>query len=240
MKMRRAIHMLLAIGAMSALSILAKAQAPADSKGSSSTHVLLVGSAVPQTDLTYVRPTEKTMLRNYAFDAFGPYSIASAGIAAGINQAENTPPEWGQGAKGYGKRFASDFGIAAVTTTTRYALAEVFHEDTLYYRCECKGLFPRLKHSVISTVTARRGNDGHRVFSVPALVAPYSGTMTAVYGWYPDRYGYKDGFRMGNYAVLVYMGGNIAREFLYGGPHSLLFRTHRKNGHGTPDPSPQP
>jgi hypothetical protein len=80
----------------------------------------------------------------------------------------------------------------------------------LYYRCECKGVFPRLGHAVISTLTARRGEDGHRVFSLPALVAPYAGTMTAVYGWYPGRYDDKDAFRMGNYSLLGYVGGNIA------------------------------
>ena len=93
-------------------------------------------------------------------------------MTAGINQADKTPPEWGQGAEGYNKRFTSDFGIAAVTTTTRYALSEAFHEDTLYYRCECKGMFRRLSHAVISTFTARRGDDGHRVFSFPDVVAP--------------------------------------------------------------------
>jgi hypothetical protein len=110
----------------------------------------------------------------------------------------------------------------------------------LYYRCECKGLFPRMSHAVISTFTSRRGDDGHRVFSVPALVAPYAGTMTAVYGWYPGRYGAKDGFRMGNYSVLGYVGGNIALEFLYGGPHSLLSRMHLSNRHGAPDSGSQP
>ena len=170
-----------------------------------------------------MRPTQKTKFRNYAFDAFGPYPIVGAGIAAGIHQESNSPPEWGQGAEGYGKRIGSDFGIAAVATTTRYGLSEAFHEDAMYYRCECKGVFPRLRHAVISTFTARRGDDGHRVFSFPALVAPYAGTMTAVYGWYPGRYDYKDGFRMGNYSLLWYAGANIALEFLYSGPHSLLF-----------------
>jgi hypothetical protein len=143
-------------------------------------------------DLTYIRPTRKTKLYNYVFDAFGPYPIVGAGLAAGINQEYDTPPEWKQGAAGYGKRFGSDFGIAAVSTTTRYALAQAFKEDTLYYRCECKGVFPRLGHAVISTLTARRGDDGHRVFSFPALVAPYAASMTAVYAWYPGRYNGKD------------------------------------------------
>jgi hypothetical protein len=79
---------------------------------------------------------------------------------------------------------------------------------------------------VISTVTARRGADGHRVFSFPALASPYAGTMTAALGWYPSRYNPKDGFRMGNYNLLAFTGGNIALEFLYGGPHTLLSRMH--------------
>jgi hypothetical protein len=127
-----------------------------------------------------------------------------------------------------------------VGVTTRYALAEAFNEDTLYYRCDCTGALPRLKHAVISTFIARRGLDGHRVFSLPALVAPYAGSMTAVYGWYPNRYGAMDAFRMGNYALLLDVVGNISLEFLYGGPHSFLHRMHLNNGHGAPDSPSNP
>jgi hypothetical protein len=179
----------------------------------------------PQIAVTYTRPTERTKVRNYLFDTFGPYPLVGAAALGAINQADKSPPEWGAGAGAYGERAGSDFGIAMVTTTTRYALAEAFREDTLYYRCECKGLLPRLAHALISTVTARRGDDGHRRLSFPSLIAPYAGSMTAVYGWYPDRYGVKDGLRMGNYALLSFGGGNIAREFIYGGPHTL-FRRH--------------
>jgi len=194
----------------------------------------------PQLDLTYTRPTEKTKLHNYSFDTFGPYPIVVAAFAADINQADSTPPEWKQGAEGYGKRFASNFAIAGVSTTTRYALAKAFREDTLYYRCGCKGFFLRLSHAVSSTFTSRRGDDGHRVISFPALVDPSARTMIAVYGWYPGRCGVKDGFRMGNYSLLGYVGGNIALEFLYSGPHSLISLMHLNNGHGAPGPGSQP
>jgi hypothetical protein len=237
MNMRRITLLLLVIAELAALPALAKAQLLAASEVSSSTDST---TTPPPIDLTYTRPTQTTKLRNYFFDTAGPYPIVGAAFAAGINQAYNTPPEWKQGAEGYGKRFGSNFGIAAVSTTTRYALAEAFHEDTLYYRCECKGTFPRLGHAVISTLTARRGEDGHRVFSFPALVAPYAGTMTAVYGWYPSRYDARDAFRMGNYSLLGYVGVNIAREFLFSGPHSLLSRMHRNHGHGAPNPGLTP
>jgi hypothetical protein len=237
MKMRRSMLLLLVIAGLAALPVLAKAQSLADPIDSSGT----VASTTPaQLNLTYTRPTHTTKFRNYVFDVIGPSPVGAAAFAAGIGQADNAPPEWKQGAEGYSKRFASDFGIAAVSTTTRYALAAALKEDTLYYRCECKGVFPRLSHAVTSTLIARRGADGHRVFSVPALVAPYAGTMTAVYGWYPGRYDAKDALRMGNYALLGSLGWNIAREFLSGGPHSLFSRMHLNNGQAAPGSGPNP
>jgi hypothetical protein len=228
---RQMILLLLVIGYFASLPVPAKAQSSPDSSGA-------VGSPSPAPPkLPYTPPTHAIKLRNYIFEAFGPYPIAGAALAAGIMQAGNGVPEWKQGAEGYGRRFGSDFGIAAVSTTTRFALSAAFKEDALYYRCECAGVFPRLKHALVSTFTARRGSDGHRVFSVPALVAPYVGTMTAVYGWYPDRYGAKDALRMGNYNLLAYIGGNIVLEFLYSGPHSLSSRLHLNNPHRAPDPA---
>ena len=189
-------------------------------------------------DFAYARPTQRTKVGNYLFEAYGPYPIVGAGVAAGINQLSNAPPEWHEGAEGFGKRYGTDFAIAAVATTTRFGLSEAFKEDALYYRCECRGVFPRLTHAVVSSLAARGGADGHRVFSFPALAAPYAGSFTAVYGWYPDRFGAKDAFRIGNYGLLSYVGGNIALEFLYSGPHSLFARFHLNNAHGDPAPGP--
>jgi hypothetical protein len=232
--MRGLMLLWLPIAALAILLPLAMAQSQGESGNSAGAAVQQSPGTTPsQPDLPYVRPTEKTKLHNYFFDAFGPYPIVGSALVAGIDQADRTPPEWKQGAEGYGKRFGSDFAIAAVSTTTRYALAQAFREDTLYYRCECKGVFPRVGHAAISIFTARRGDDGHRVFSFPGLVAPYAGTMTAVYGWYPDRYNAKDGFRMGNYSLLGYIGGNIAIEFLFSGPHSWLSRVHLSKEHGS-------
>jgi hypothetical protein len=221
------------MASLAALPALAKADSLPDSGDSSGTAAV---TTPVQPGVLYTRPTETIKLRNYLFDAFGPYPTVGAAIAAGVSQLSNSPPEWSQGARGFGRRYGSNYGIAAVSITARYALAEAFKQDTLYYRCDCTGVLPRLRYAVVSTLTARRGLDGHRVFSLPALVAPYAGTMTAMYGWYPNRFGAKDAFRMGNYNLLVGVVGNIALEFLYSGPHSFLHRLHLNNGHGAPDP----
>lgn len=234
-KILRLMFQLLVLTAIVTLPLPARSQGTAYSGASSGT---FAGVTKAQLDLTYVCPTQRIEASNYVFDAFGPYPIIGAAVAAGINQFNNTPPEWHQGVEGYSRRFGSDFGIAAVGTTTRYALAEALREDTLYYRCECRGLFPRVEHAMLSTLTARRGDDGHRVFSLPALVAPYAGAMTAVYGWYPNRFDAKDAFRMGNYSLLAYMGGNIGLELFYSGPHSMRSRMHLNNTHAAPGPGP--
>jgi hypothetical protein len=235
LKLLRMIFILFASAGMACLSLTANPQS-ALSTGDFS--AVSASAPAEKLELSYVRPTQKAMGRNYLFDAYGPYPIVGAGLVAAFHQESNAPPEWQQGSEGYGKRFGSDFAIATVGTTTRYGLSEAFKEDALYYRCECRGFLPRLSHAALSTLTARRGEDGHRVFSLPALVAPYAGSMTAVYGWYPDRFGAKDAFRIGNYSLLLEMAGNISLEFLYSGPHSLLHRMHLNNPHGSPDKGP--
>jgi hypothetical protein len=206
---------------------------------SSDTTLPAPGKTQPTLDLTYTRPTEKEKLHSYFFDAFGPYPLGGAVVFGAANQATKTPPEWGQGMGAYGERVGSVFGIALVTTTTRYALAKAFREDTIYYRCDCTGVVRRMGHAVISTVTSRVGDDGHRRLSFPAIVSPYAGSMTAVYGWYPSRYGAKDGFRMGNYAILAFGVGNIAREFIYGGSHTLFGRMgHSSSADSTGNSNP--
>lgn len=242
MKMRLVLAILLVCSLITILSIPASAQSgagagagasssqqqttPPPQQQSSQPSMMSPHVAKTQPGQLYERPTEKEKLRNYAFDAFGPYPILGAAFAGGVQQAYGTPPEWGGGAAGYGKRVASDFGINLVTQTTRYSLSEVFREDTLYYRCDCTGFGHRLEHALISTVTARRGEDGHRAFSIPSLVAPYAGSEAAVLLWYPGRYEPMDGFRLGNYNLLIQAGLNVAIEFIYGGPHTLLGRHH--------------
>src|SRR5580704_2687169 len=171
----------------------------------------------------YVRPTPGQKLRLFEFDAFGPYAFGKAIFAGGFQQATNSPPEWGGGINAFGERVASNFGIQLATTASRYGMAAMLHEDAAYYRCECSGTLPRIRHALISTLTARHGEDGRTAFSISGLVSPYAGTMTAL-AWYPDRYGVKDGLRMGNYNLAGLAVGNLALEFIYGGPHTMFSR----------------
>jgi hypothetical protein len=176
----------------------------------------------------YVPPTEEQKLHALAWNALGPAAFASSAFAAAIDQGFDFPHEWGKGEDGYSERVASNLGIGLITATVQYSLAEAFHEDTAYYRCTCVGFFPRLWHAAVSTVAARRGEDGDTSFSIALTASPFIGPMTAANTWIPSHDGPILGFRMGTNNLLGQFGQNAALEFLYGGPRTLLGRIQRR------------
>jgi hypothetical protein len=160
-------------------------------------------------------------------NAFGPLAFVGSSISAGINQATNFPRAWGQGAGAFGERVASNMGISVVTATAQYGMAEAFQEDTRYYRCTCSGFFHRFWHAGISSVEARRGDDGHTSFSISLTASPFVGPLVAANTWIPSRHGPSLGLNMGAFNLLGQFGQDEALEFLYGGPHTLLSSIRR-------------
>jgi hypothetical protein len=189
-------------------------------------------SSAPASDISsnaastasYVPPTEAQKIHNFAWNALGPVAFAGSSLAGAIDQGFNFPHAWGQGADAYGARVASNLGISLVTATAQYSLGEVFHEDTAYYRCTCRGFFPRFWHAAVSTVAARRGDDGHTSFSIALTASPFIGPMTAANSWIPSRNGPHLGFQMGYHNLMGQFGQDEALEFLYGGPRTLVGR----------------
>lgn len=163
----------------------------------------------------YLFPDGRQRFRNYLDAAFGPLAVVRSAIGAGIDQSKPAPPEWDSGAEGYGERYGSRFGMFLVEETARYSLGAVMREDVAYNKCQCIGFVPRAEHAVVSAFTAKT-RSGATVPSLPALVAPYAGSFTAVNAWYPARYEAMDAARLGSMAFTFQIGGNMLREFLPG------------------------
>lgn len=202
-------------------SIFASADLP-------STESVSTGASAVTSSVMYVPPSEAQKFHNFAWNALGPVAFAGSSFAAAIDQGFNFPHEWGQGADAYGARVASNLGISLVTATAQYSLAEALHEDTAYYRCTCVGFFPRFWHAAVSTVVARRGGDGHASFSIALTASPFIGPMAAANSWIPTHDGANLGFHMGIHNLMGQFGQDEALEFIYGGPHTLLGRIHRR------------
>ncbi len=162
----------------------------------------------------YKFPTAEKRFKRFVNETAGPRALLGAGISAGFQQIDNSPPEWRKNGTGYLRRFSSNLGINAIKSTTRYALSEALGQDPQYVKCECRGVSNRAAYALKSGFTARN-RSGKTVFSPPKVVAPFVGSVTAVKVWYPERHTWKDGFRRGGYGLAFDVGFNLVREFVF-------------------------
>lgn len=94
--------------------------------------------------------------------AFDPIEFLGAGITAGIGQASNRFPGYGQGASGYGKRYAAAFGDSLTRNYLSHAvLPSLFHQDPRYFYQGSGSAKSRLVHALSFTVVLRGDNGRH-------------------------------------------------------------------------------
>jgi hypothetical protein len=109
--------------------------------------------------------TVKQKFKLGAEDAFDPYSFPLAAVLAGIAQAQNEDATWGQGWKGYGKRFAAGFGDATIGSfMTTGVLPSIFHEDPRYFRKGTGGFWKRSGFATRRLFVTRTDSD-HNQFN---------------------------------------------------------------------------
>jgi carboxypeptidase family protein len=103
--------------------------------------------------------TKKQKYSLVSHSAFDPIEFLAAGINAGIEQATNRFPGYGQGAKGYGKRYASSFGDSLSRNYLSNAvLPSLFHQDPRYFYQGSGSTKSRLAHALSFTVVVRGDN----------------------------------------------------------------------------------
>ena len=162
----------------------------------------------------YEFPSSSERFKRYVSSTVGPMRLLRTGAAAGFGQWSDSPEEWGQGMKGYGKRFASGMGQNAIQQTVTYGLDEAFGLDSGFVKSKREGFFPRMKDALLQNVTSRT-KSGKRVISVPRFAGVYTGAIVPTETWYPERYSYKDGLRHGTTTLLTGFGINLMREFVF-------------------------
>jgi len=170
--------------------------------------------AQPAPTPTYHFPDNGERFHRYVKSTLGPLRLGWSAASAGIGQWKDSPEEWGQGAKGFGRRYASSLGSNAIHQTVTYTLDEALGLDTGFQKSSRSGFFPRFKDALMQNLTSRT-RSGKRVISVPRFAGIYSGAIVSRETWYPDRYSYKDGLRSGTKSLLEGFGLNLVREFVF-------------------------
>jgi hypothetical protein len=89
-----------------------------------------------------------------------PVAFITAGIVAGIEQANNTFPGYGDDAASYGKRYAAAYGDALLGRTLGSAIfPTIFRQDPRYfYMGPASPTRARLKHALLAGLVARGDN----------------------------------------------------------------------------------
>ena len=104
-------------------------------------------------------------------DKTDPFTFGWVAFEAGLAQANNDFPGYGQGAAGYGKRFGA--GLADETASGFFGtllFASVFHQDPRYYRLGAGPLKKRLGHALIGPILTHKDSGG-RAFNWSGILA---------------------------------------------------------------------
>jgi hypothetical protein len=146
-------------------------------------------------------------------DSIDPVTILASGFNAGLKQAENRDPTFGQGAAGYGKRFGASFADQASFRFFKdFAYPSIFLEDPRYYRLIHGSGGKRFLHAIEHAFVAQRDN-GHRMFNFSEWLGTASAiSLSNIYHPGNER-GFAPSARGVGYRVLSDMGFDILREF---------------------------
>ena len=146
-------------------------------------------------------------------DSVDPVTFLATGFSAGLDQAENADPSYGQGAEGYGKRFGAEFaGQASSKFFNEFAYPWIFSEDPRYYRLAHGPAGRRMFHAMEHAVVAHRDN-GKRMFNFSEWLGTAS-TVVLSNTYHPDNErGFAPAAQAVTYSILQDMGFDVLREF---------------------------
>lgn len=144
---------------------------------------------------------------------FGLKALAGASIGAAIGQARDAPHEWGQGATGFGYRYASSIGGTFTRNSMEFAIESVFHEDPRYFPSTEKGFKARLKNVLLQTVVTRT-DSGPARFAYARVGSAFANGQL-VNAWQPaSTGGVGDGVIRGLISLGADAGYNFLQEFV--------------------------
>jgi hypothetical protein len=147
-------------------------------------------------------------------DVFNPLQFLGAGITAGIEQATNRFPGYGQGVEGYGKRYAAAFGDIVTRNYLSYAVfPSLLHQDPRYFYQGSGSTGSRLLHALGYTV-ALRGDNGRNMPNYSFFLGSFgSALLSNLYYPHDDR-GARLVFTNFGIGVAARAGVAVLREFV--------------------------
>ena len=142
------------------------------------------------------------------------FNIASAALSAGLSQADNQTPKYGEGGAAYAKRFGAAFGdFTSLNLFSDAVLACLFHQDPRYFRKGPQARFlPRIAYSLSRIAVARQAS-GRQTFDASGVFGMMLGIGASnLYNPSESRRGTVIAARLGT-SLAGWALGNAAAEF---------------------------
>jgi hypothetical protein len=116
-----------------------------------------------------------------------PSEFVLIGFVAGLGQASNSDPSYGQGAEGYGKRYATAYADNAIENFMASAvLPSLLHQDPRYYQLGHGGFLKRAGHA-ISRVVLTRSDSGQQQFNYSEVFGAGMAAAISTYSYHPSQ-----------------------------------------------------
>jgi hypothetical protein len=107
------------------------------------------------------------------------------GFLAGISQAQDSEPGFGQGAQGYAKRFGSAFADGTIENfITGAVFPSILHEDPRFFQSG-KGGFTRRTGYAVSRIFVTRTDAGGSQFNYSEIVGGALAASISTYAYHP-------------------------------------------------------
>jgi hypothetical protein len=131
--------------------------------------------------------TAKAKFSLSARQAFDPFMWISTGIQAGMSQASNEFPQYGQGAAGYGKRYGAAMLDVVNGGFAGTAVCVLLKEDPRYFRLGSGSIERRVFYSLQQQVSAK-SDKGTRMFNWANVLGTFaSSAISNAYYPRPNR-----------------------------------------------------
>jgi hypothetical protein len=115
-----------------------------------------------------------------------PSEFVLIGFVAGLGQASNSNPSYGQGAQGYGKRYATAYADNAIENFMASAvLPSLLHQDPRYYQLGHGGFLRRTGHA-LSRVVMTRSDSGRSQFNYSEVFGAGMAAAISTYSYHPE------------------------------------------------------
>jgi hypothetical protein len=158
-----------------------------------------------------LKPKQKFRL---AFrSAVDPVTFFTPSTLAGIQQARDTYPDYGQGAAGYAKRYAADYGDLFIGRMLGSGVfPTLFHQDPRYFYQGTGSISSRVWHA-LSAAIITRGDNGRRQFNCSHVLGNFAAaSISNLYRPEEDR-GVSLTINNALLHTATNAAGNLAREF---------------------------